>query len=92
MTKTLYQQFIAITEEYLGPAAPRFVDRQIIAHLDKEPTELTVTDLPKLAEWTKVTLGLLTEDRRIIAEYSGKIDQLARDAMLLPNAAPRNHG
>lgn len=90
MTQSLYRQLIMITEEYLGPAAPRFIDRQIAIHLDKAPHELEAQDLPKLAEWTKVTLGLLTEDRSVVAEYSDRIDQLAEEARLSPNGVLRN--
>jgi hypothetical protein len=85
MTDSLYRQLILITEEYLGPAAPRFVDRQIIAHLNKRPEALTADDLPKLAEWTKVTMALLTSDRQVVADYGHKIDQLSQEATLLSN-------
>ena len=87
MTQSLYRQLVMITEEYLGPAAPRFIDRQIAIHLGKAPNELVVDDLSKLAEWTKVTLGLLTEDRSVVAEYSDRIDQLAEESKLSPNGA-----
>jgi hypothetical protein len=76
MTEELYRQVTTITEEYLGPAAERFVSRQITFHLGKEPQELTGEDLPKLIEWTKVTLGLLTEDRTMIEEYALKMNKL----------------
>jgi hypothetical protein len=78
MTKTsiLYQQVTLITEEYLGPAAERFVARQISFHLDKTPEALTRDDLPKLIEWTRITFSLLTENRQLIDEYIGKIAKL----------------
>ncbi len=72
----LYEQVIVIMEEYLGPAAERFIARQITFHLHKSPDELTPDDLPKLIEWTKVTLGLLTEDRDIIDEYATRMSKL----------------
>jgi hypothetical protein len=74
----LYRQVTEITEEYLGPAAERFVIRQITFHLGKSPQELSGEDLPKLIEWTKVTLGLLTQDRRMIDEYATKMTQLVK--------------
>lgn len=72
----LYDRVIIIMEEYLGPAAERFIARQVTFHLHKSPDELTSDDLPKLIEWTKVTLGLLTEDRDIIDEYAKRMTKL----------------
>jgi hypothetical protein len=72
----LYRQVTLITEEYLGPAAERFVARQISFHLDKAPQDLSNEDIPKLIKWTRVTFGLLTEDSRIVDEYSNKIASL----------------
>jgi hypothetical protein len=76
VTQELYQQVTDITEEYLGPAAERFLARQISFHLGKSPQELDNADLPKLIEWTKVTLGLLTEDREMIEDYAHKMGRL----------------
>jgi hypothetical protein len=72
----LYRQVTDIMEPLLGPAAERFVIRQITSHLGKSPQELTADDLPKLIEWTKVTLGLLTEDRSLIDDYEHKMTAL----------------
>jgi hypothetical protein len=77
MTDALYQQVTQITEEYLGPAAERFVTRQITFHLNKQPQELLPDDIPKLVEWTRVTFGLLTEDQRVVDEYTHKLQRLA---------------
>ena len=72
----LFDKVVAITEEYLGPAAPRFITRQISFHLNKSPQELIEGDIPELAEWTKVTLALLTEDKNLVQEYAAKIIRL----------------
>jgi hypothetical protein len=64
--KTVYKQVVDITQEYLGPAADRFVDRIIQFHLNKPPEELTKRDIPKLSEWIKVTLGLLTDNKSMV--------------------------
>ncbi len=77
MTAELYHQVVSITEEYLGPAAPRFVARQIASHFNKSPEELSIEDLPKLIEWSRVTLGLLTEDHQLINQYADKLSRLA---------------
>jgi hypothetical protein len=77
MTKALlYNQVTTITEEYLGPAAERFVTRQITFHLGKQPQELRSSDLPKLIEWARVTLALLTEDQTLVDEYARKLNEL----------------
>jgi hypothetical protein len=73
---TLYNHVITITEEYLGPAAERFVNRQISFHLQKQPQDLNSQDLPKLIEWSRVTLGLLTEDSHLVNEYVHKLNEL----------------
>lgn len=77
MSKSLYQQVVSVTQEYLGPAAERFVDRLIGAHLNKEPEQLTTKDLQKLSQWIKVSLGLLTNDRHLVDECEKKILSLA---------------
>ena len=77
MTIELYNQVIAVTEEFLGPAAPRFIDRQIAAHLGKQPRELTRDDMPTLIEWSKVTLGLITQDREVVQNFQVKMAALA---------------
>lgn len=76
MTNPLYHQVVSIAEEYLGPAANRFVSRQITYHFDKAPDELTAEDLPKLIEWATLTLGLLTEDRQVVEEFERKMTAL----------------
>ena len=77
MTNELFEKVVAITEDYLGPAAPRFVTRQISFHLGKTPEELVDSDIPKLAEWTKATLAMLTDDKAIVKDYTVKILELA---------------
>jgi hypothetical protein len=77
VTDQLYREVIKVTEEYLGPAAERFIARQITFHLNKSPQDLSPDDLPKLIEWAKVTLGLLTEDRQVVDDYERKLIHLA---------------
>lgn len=79
MTIALFEQLVAITEQYLGPAAHRFVTRQITFHLGKAPEDLEVTDLPRLIEWTKVTLALLTEDQDVVNAYAHQVSQLVAE-------------
>lgn len=75
----LYDRIVAITSEYLGPAANRFIDRQITNHLDKDPEEVTKDDLEKLVEWSRISLAYLTEDITIVDEFSKRLISLNRD-------------
>lgn len=77
---TIYEQTVAITSSYLGPAAERFVDRQIQNHLAKPPTELTATDLIKLIDWIRIAVSFLTEDSSIIEDYIAELKQLSINA------------
>lgn len=77
MSKALYQDVVKVTEDYLGPTADRFVARQIEFHLHKKPEEVTKQDLKKLVEWVKVSIGLLTEDRKTVEECGTRIAKLA---------------
>jgi hypothetical protein len=74
--RTLAEQVIDITQEYLGPTSDRFVTRLINFHLKKEPSELKVSDIKKLSEWVKVSLGLLTDDKALVDECEKKILKL----------------
>jgi hypothetical protein len=77
MTETLYANIVKVVELYLGPAAPRFVERQINSHLNKAPEEVTSEDIAQLVEWIRVSLALLTDDRATIDECARKLIQLA---------------
>lgn len=77
MAATLYQQAVTITSEYLGPAAERFINRQLTYHLGKDPQELTKQDIPELAEWVKVSIAILTEDDALVKEFTKRIMNLA---------------
>ena len=75
--KSLYKQLNVVMEDYLGPAGDRFLSRQISFHLKKDPEMLTKADLPKLKEWIKVSLALLTEDKNLVDECMVRIEKLA---------------
>lgn len=74
--KKLYLAVIQVTEEYLGPAGKRFIDRQIRNHLEKEPGEISKSELKRLSEWMQLAFALLTNDQNIINEYTSRIDGL----------------
>ena len=71
---TLYDKVVRITNVYLGPAAERFVGRQVRNHLHKEPQAISKNDLKDLIDWVRVAVSLLTENSEIVDEY---IEQLA---------------
>lgn len=77
MGRQLLGQVIGVTENYLGPASERFIHRLIRFHLDKEPEQLSKQDLAKLAEWVKVSLGLLTNDKKLVDDCEKNILKLA---------------
>ncbi|MDB5186394.1 MAG: hypothetical protein JWL85_917 [Candidatus Saccharibacteria bacterium] len=73
----LYHQAVEIARDYLGPAGERFMSRQIQNHLEKPPTELKKEDLEKLAAWIKLSLAYLTEDSKLIREFTDRLASLA---------------
>ncbi len=73
----LLERVVTVTEEYLGPASERFIYRLIRFHLSKEPSSLSKKDIPKLAEWVKVSLGLLTNDKKLVDDCEKNLLKLA---------------
>ncbi len=74
--KKIYDELVRIAEDYLGPAAPRFVARQVKFHLDKEPSDLTVRDIAPLESWVRVSVGLLTEDKQMANEFAMRVSKV----------------
>lgn len=83
----LYTQVVRVTHVYLGPAADRFISRQVQNHLHKSPEELSDTDLMKLIDWIRVAVSLITEDTEIVEEYTNQLRRLAESSQ---NGAPTN--
>ena len=77
-TFTLYQRVVRVTHIYLGPAADRFIDRQVQNHLNKDPERLSAKDLEQLIDWIRVAVSLLTDDKEIIEEYIEQLTLLAK--------------
>lgn len=73
----LYDEVVKITHVYLGPAAERFIARQVENHLHKPPKDLSRDDLAGLIDWIKAVVSLLTEDNDIVEEYAGELQKLA---------------
>jgi hypothetical protein len=74
---SLYDKVVRITHVYLGPAADRFIARQVENHLHKSPEQLSQTDLRSLIDWIRVVVSLLTEDEALIEEYTDELQKLA---------------
>jgi hypothetical protein len=71
----VYDDLIAISKNYLGPAAAKFVDRQIIGHLGIDSSQLTSSHMEDLAKWCYIS-GKLLMDEAEAKEYSEKIKGL----------------
>lgn len=79
MNTPLYTQVVRITHVYLGPAADRFIARQVQNHLHKEPDELSQADLLQLIDWVRVAVSLITEDSSIVEEYIERLRHLTNE-------------
>lgn len=76
---SIYDQVVKVTHVYLGPAADRFIARQVESHLHKSPDELSQADLLSLIDWIRVVVSLLTEDNELVEEYTNELQKLARN-------------
>ncbi len=73
---TLYRQVVRVTQQYLGPAADRFISRQVQNHLHKQPEEMSQQDLLKLLDWMRVAISMVTEDSKLVEEYVSRLKAL----------------
>lgn len=71
-----YEQVVRVTYVYLGPAADRFVTRQISNHLNKKPEQLAKRDLPELIDWIRLAMGFLTQDKQMVDDYIKRLQAL----------------
>ena len=63
-------------DRYLGPAADRFVTRQVRNHLRKDPELLAKRDLVDLIDWIRVAMGYITEDNVLVSRYIDNLKEL----------------
>lgn len=75
MAKTLYERIADITEDYLGPATPRFLNRIAMNHIGKPAAKLAKSDLPEFITWVQVAANILSENT---VENQAFIDRLAK--------------
>jgi len=79
MAKTnLYDEVVTITYDYLGPAADRFVVRQIRNHLSKDPSRLRQEDLRQLIDWIRLAMRLISNDAKVVEHYITDLENLTR--------------
>ena len=72
----LYDDVVGLTKTYMGPAAKKFVDRQISGHLDiRDGSQLTPSHIEELAKWC-YTSGKLLMDETKAQELSDKVKAL----------------
>lgn len=74
----LYDEVVHVTYEYLGPAADRFVARQIRNHLQKDPTQLERKDLKQLIDWIQLAMRLISDDTRVVDHYMADLEELVK--------------
>jgi hypothetical protein len=75
---SLYDEVVRITYQYLGPAADRFVVRQIRNHLQKDPSELKRKDLRQLIDWIQLAMRLISNDDDVIDRYIAELENLTQ--------------
>jgi hypothetical protein len=72
-----YKKVVRITHKYLGPAAERFVSRQVRHHLGKEPEHLEKHELAELIDWFSMAMAILSEDEQVVHSYTSDLRKLA---------------
>ena len=72
---SLYEDVVEVAKRYLGPAAERFVSRQISGHLKMEESQLSAQDLEELAKWCYISGKLIMDDDEA-REVSNKVQAL----------------
>lgn len=74
---SLKDQLVLVSQDYLGPAAERFIERQISTHLRKKPENILQNDVRKLIDWLKLSFALLTDDTDLVNEYADRLALVA---------------
>ncbi len=74
---SFYDQVVSISQVYLGSTANRFIAGQVENHLHKSPQELSQNDLLNLIDWIRTAVCFLTEDGKLIEEYTSELRKLS---------------
>lgn len=84
-TNKLYKDMLEISQEYLGPASERFVNRQISMHLDKDPANITKEDVKALLKWIRPAMAHITHNQQLIDDFTNKLKALTNDTKQTKN-------
>jgi dolichyl-phosphate-mannose--protein O-mannosyl transferase len=76
--QNIHSNLVEITSHYLGPAAERFIDRQIQNHLNKQPENITKKDVSLLVDWIRSSVSMLTDNEDLVEEYIEQLQKLAK--------------
>ena len=74
----IYRRVLTISEDYLGPAAPRFLSRLVTHHLGKPARQITCDDLPQLVIWIRLAATVITDDELVVADYIERLEKLVQ--------------
>ena len=87
-SKNIYQRVVLTSAEYLGPAAERFIRRQITTHLGKRPEDITAKDISELTNWVKLTFAMLTENHALVEAFAEDLSMIARSSNISNRRGP----
>jgi len=73
---SFFDQVVAVTNEYLGPSADRFIARLVRNHLHKAPEQLAKRDLRHLIVWIRIAMAFLSNDDHLVTNYVNKLQEL----------------
>ena len=73
----LYNDVITLARPYLGPAAEKFLSRQISQHLDVTTDQLAGQHLEELSKWCFISGKLVMAEAKA-QEFSQKVKSLKR--------------
>lgn len=78
MTQTIFDQLVQATSELLGPASERFIERQVDNHLNIDPKKITPEDVAALSEWIRISISMLTDDKKLLRTYNRQLENLSK--------------
>lgn len=84
-TINTYQKVVHTSAEYLGPAAERFIRRQITTHLRIKPENLAAKDIAELTNWVKLTFAMLTDNQDLVEAFAKDLNAISLTTKLKPN-------
>jgi hypothetical protein len=74
-----YDDCLEICQRYIKEDPKRFLDRQIEYHLNKSPQQLVAADKEILANWLKISSGLIIGKDKA-SEFMNKILSLKEES------------